>query len=174
MLDHAAKWDAAPDWGAAALDLKGVTVRSLDLPDLALVSGDLAVFGHVSGLDPQGAGALGTVQGDIYTVRLTRDRLLVVGPLPDRVKESWNEAGFAVTLTGGAEHVFELTGEGVTALLSRATTVDPANGGPAATVGFAGIPSVLYRHDPSGGLRLHVERGLAVYLWSWLKTVLEE
>lgn len=171
MLDHAAKWDAAPDWKTAVFDRGGVTARSLDLPQTALVSGDLLAFGRASGLDPQGAGALGAVQGDSYTVRLARDRLLAVGPLTG-VGESWNDAGFAVTPTGGAEHVFALSGEGVPALLSRATTLDPAAPGPCAAVGFAGIPAVLYRHDPSGSLRLHVERGLAVYLWTWLATVI--
>ena len=168
MLDHAAKWDAAPDWSTAVLEAAGATVRSLDLPDMALVGGDLGAFGRASGFDPQGAGALGAVDGDGYTVRLARDRLLAVGPLPGTVREGWNDAGFAITPSGGAEHVFQLAGEGVPALLSRATTLDPAKPGPCAAIGFAGIPAVLYRHGPSGALRLHVERGLAVYLWSWL------
>ncbi|NGM46123.1 hypothetical protein G5B31_11320 [Rhodobacter sp. SGA-6-6] len=174
MLDHAAKWDAAPDWATAVLEAAGVTVRSLDLPDMALVSGDLRAFGRASGLDPQGAGALGAVQGDSYTVRLARDRLLAVGPLPGMVQESWNDAGFAVTALGGADHGFALTGDGLPDLLSRATTLDPANPGPCAAIGFAGVPAVLYRHDPSGALRLHVERGLAVYLRSWLDQMLAE
>ncbi len=174
MLDHAEKWDAAPDWATAVLEATGVTVRSLDLPDMLLVSGDLGAFGRASGFDPQGAGALGAVHGDGYTVRLARDRLLVVGPLPGTVQESWNDAGFAVTPISGADHVFELAGEGIPGLLFRATTLDPANPGPCAAIGFAGVPAVLYRHDPSGALRLHVERGLAVYLWSWLMAVLGE
>ena len=174
MLDHATKWDAAPDWSSAVLDGSGVRIRSLDLPDLALVSGDLAAFGRLSGFDPHGAGALAAVQGDSYTLRLARDRLLAVGAMPAAIRESWNDAGFAVTPTGGAEHVFELSGQGVPALLARATSIDPAQASPSAAVGFAGAPAVLYRHAPSGHLRLHIERGLAVYLWSWLKTVLGE
>lgn len=172
MLDHATKWAVSPEWGAETIDASGVTVRSLFLPDLAIVSGDLSAFGRATGLDPQGAGALGLVQGDSYTLRLARDRLLVVGALPDTVRESWNDAGFAVTLIGGADHVFELCGEGVEMLLSHAVTINPDHAGPAATVGFAGVSAVLYRHDQIGTLRLHVERGLAVYIWSWLQGVL--
>lgn len=174
MLDHATKWAAAPDWTTAVLDRGGVTVRSIVLPDLALVSGDLAAFGRAAGLDPRGAGALGGVEGERYTVRLARDRLLAVGPLPGTLAEGWNDLGFAVTPAGGADHVLELAGEGLAALLARATTLDPADGGPCAAVGFAGIPAVLYRHGPAGRLRLHVERGLAAYAWCWLTTVLEE
>lgn len=174
MPDHAAKWAAAPDWDNAVLDRGGVTLRSLSLPDMALVSGDLAAFGRAAGLDAQGAGALGLAQGDRYAVRLARDRLLAVGALSETVAEGWNASGFALTLIGGADHVFALAGEGVAALLSRAMAIDPDNGGPCAAVGFAGIPALLYRHEPSGHLRLHVERGLAAYLWSWMETVLAE
>ncbi|RWC49825.1 MAG: hypothetical protein EOS55_04360 [Mesorhizobium sp.] len=174
MLDQAAKWDAAPSWATAALTGKRVTARSLDLPDQALVSGDLTAFGQIAGLAWQGEGALGPVLGETFTVRLARDRLLAVGRLHEAVSEGWNAAGFAATAIGGANHVFELTGEGVEDLLSRATTLDLANPGPSAAASFAGVPAIVYRFSPSGGTRLHVERGLAVYVWTWLRTVLEE
>lgn len=173
MPDRARNWDAAPDWSLAALSGRDIAIRSLDLPDQALISGDLAAFGLASGFDPQGAGALGAVRGDAYTVRLRRDRLLAVGALPGAISEGWSPAGFAMTPIGGADHVFELAGAGLPGLLSRATTLDPARPGPSAAIGFAGVPAVLYRHADSGHLRLHVERGLAAYLWSWFRADLE-
>lgn len=173
MLDHAAKWDVAPDWSTARLEKGGVSICSLDLPDQIWVSGDLAAFGEDSGLDWQGAGALGVVRGDSYSVRLGRDRLLVAGPLGAAISEGWNDAGYGVTAMGGATHVFELGGEKLDALLATATTINLTNPGPSAAVGFASTPAVLYRHEPSGKLRLHVERGLAAYIWTWLEAVLE-
>lgn len=173
MLDHAAKWDAEPDWGIAQIDARGIRIRSLDLPEQVWVSGDLVAFGKASGLDCQGAGALGVVRGDVYTVRLGRNRLLVVGALTPAISEGWNDAGYAVTAMGGANHVFELDGQNLDDLLAMATTIDLVAPSPSASVGFASTPAVLYRHEPSGRLRLHVERGLAVYVWTWLRTVLE-
>lgn len=166
MLDHAMKWAAEPDWTSVSLTARGVSIRNLDLPDQALVSGNLAAFGQASNLDPQGAGAFGLVQGDRYTIRLARDRLLVVGELPSAILEGWNEAGFAVTAIGGADHVFELSGEGLPELLSQAMTIEPTTSSPSASVGFAATPAVVYRHQTSASLRLHVERGFAVYVWS--------
>lgn len=172
MVDHAETWDAIPDWTTARLSGKDVAVRSIELPDQALVSGDLAAFARIAGMDAQGAGALGRVEGNAYTIRLARDRLLVVGSPPETIVDGWNEAGFAVTPMGGAYHVFALSGEGCSMLLSQATTLNPDDPGPSATVGFGGIPAMLYRHGPSAEFRLHVERGLAVYLWRWLQTAL--
>lgn len=41
------------------------------------------------------------VRGEAYTVRLVRDRLLLVGEVPDTVSEGWNEAVSAFTAMGG-------------------------------------------------------------------------
>ncbi len=174
MLDHARKWEAAPDWSTAVLSGNHVSVRSIELPDQFLISGDLAAFGHLSGMDATGVGAFGHVFGAPYTIRLARDRLLLVGPLPDTIHHGWNAAGFAVTAVGGADHVLECTGEGVTDLLLRATTVDASLASPSASLGFASVPALAYRFGPAAALRVHVERGLAVYVWTWLTNVLSE
>ncbi|MGZ9719042.1 sarcosine oxidase subunit gamma family protein [Rhizobium miluonense] len=174
MLDHARKWEPAPDWSTAVLNGKHLSVRNVDLPDQALVSGDLAAFGHLTGMDENGVGAFGHVKGLPYTVRLARDRLLVVGGLPSAIHDGWNEAGFAVTAIGGADRVIELSGAGVMDLVSQATTVDPALASASASIGFAAVPALAYHYGPASDLRLHVERGLAVSIWTWLQTVLSE
>lgn len=165
MLDHAMKWAAEPDWTSVSLTARGVSIRNLDLPDQALVSGNLAAFGQASNLDPQGAGAFGLVQGDRYTIRLARDRLLVVGELPSAILEGWNEAGFAVTAIGWRRSCVRAQ-RGLLELLSQAMTIEPTTSSPSASVGFAATPAVVYRHQTSASLRLHVERGFAVYVWS--------
>lgn len=168
MPEQISPWRAAPEGAAARLDLPDLRIRALDLNDLALVSGNLTAFADLSGLDAGGAGALGTVDGERYTVRLGRDRLLAVGLLPETLHEGWNAQGFALTAMGGASQVFEIAGPGISGLLARATTIAPDNPGPAAALVFAGVPACLYRHQPSDALRLHVDRSLAAYLWDWL------
>jgi len=172
MLDHADRWNAAPDWATARLTGKNVAIRNIALPEQALISGDLAAFAGAAGMDATGVGAFGRTEGEVYTVRLARDRLLAVGALYEGIREGWNEAGFAVTATSGADHVFELSGDGLSDLLARATTCDPTGSSPSAAIGFAAVPAVAYRHGDA--LRVHVERGLAVYVWTWLDTVLKE
>ena len=56
------------------------------------------------------------------------------------------------------------------AFIARGTTLDPAGPpGASATLSFAGIGAIVYRRQRS--LRIHVDRGLAAYLWTWMETV---
>lgn len=165
MHDHGRNRAEIPDWSRARIEIGGISLRTAGGLDQHLVSGDLAEFGRISGLDAQGAGTLGHVSGAAYTVRLGRDRLLAVGPLPDAVRPGWNAQGFAVTEVSAAWHVFELGGPATMTLVARATTLDPRAPGPCAAIGFAGVPAILYRHDEAQ-FRLHVDRALGPYLWS--------
>jgi len=36
---------------------------------------------------------------------------------------------------------------------------------------FAGVAAIAYFHGDAQTLRLHVDRGLAAYLWTWLSAV---
>lgn len=175
MLDHAMKWDAVPEWDSVRLSGRSVDIRTIDLAEQHLVSGNLLAFAQASGLDPHGAGALGVVDGETYSIRLARDRVLAVGSLNVGITLGWNTAGFAVTEIGSGYHVFELTGEGIPDLLARATTIDLSAPGPCAAIGFAGVPAILYCHRHAGpnGVRLHLERGLAASLWLWFAAVLD-
>ena len=64
---------------------------------------------------------------------------------------------------------FEASGAGVRDLLARAVTVDPDHPGPCAAMPFGGVMAVVYRHGDAGTLRIHVDRGLASYLWEWFE-----
>lgn len=173
MSESTVKLAPVPDWADALIDKADTRIRAIDLPDQAVISGNLAAFGAATGLDPQGAGALGLVTSESYTIRLARDRLLAVGPLPDNVRDGWNEAGFALTRTGGADQVFELSGDGLPVLLSRATTLEDTGPSPSALVTFAHFRATLYAHERNDLLRLHVERGLAAHVWTWIEAALE-
>ena len=68
-----------------------------------------------------------------------------------------------------ALHVLEFSGRNVLELVARATTIDPGNPGPCAALQFAGVLGCLYRHGDDQTLRLHFDRGLAAYVWTWLQ-----
>lgn len=172
MRDHALKWPETPGLSRAEITTGELRISAVDPLEQHLVSGDLAAFGRVTGLDPQGVGALGLASGASYTVRLARDRLLVIGALPATLDVGWNAGGYAVTGISAAVPALQLSGAGALPLIRRATTLGPAVPGRSAAVLFAGVQAVLYRHDQSERFRLHVERGLTAYLWSWLAEAL--
>ena len=168
MFDLARKWQPEPDWAEARLTGPNLQVRALGRVAQRLVSGDVEGFlaRHDLGRD---IGALGLALGDRYAVRVARDRLLTVGLSADELPDGWHDEGCAVSTVGAALHVFEASGAGVRDLLARAVTVDLDHPGPCAAMPFGGVMAVVYRHGDAGTLRIHVDRGLASYLWEWFE-----
>ncbi|MBN9243229.1 MAG: hypothetical protein J0I98_10585 [Mesorhizobium sp.] len=167
MPNFADRWPAAPDWTAARIEGAGFTVRTLTGLHQLLVSGDLDAWNAASGLSGSGVGALALAKGKAWQARVARDRLLAVSEMPFKVEPGWHGEGFAVTRMDAALHVFEIEGEGLDGIVARATTLDPAAKSPSASVLFAGVNAVVYRHGTANRLRVHVDRGLAAYLWEW-------
>jgi hypothetical protein len=163
------RWPAAPDWASARIEGAGFTVRSVAGLRQLLVSGDFDAWNRASGLTGQGAGALALTKGAAWQVRVARDRLLAVSSKPFSVEPGWHGEGFAVTRMDAALHVFEVEGEGVDDVIARATTQDPESASPSAAMLFAGVNAVVYRHGARNRLRVHVDCGLAAYLWEWLE-----
>lgn len=173
MVDHSTKWAALPNWSQARLAGTGIEITSLPTLDQHFVSGDLAAFGRHIGVSPEGVGALEIANGAMYSVRIARDRLLVVGIAEENLKAGWHEEGFAVTPTSAGLHVFQLSGRNSLDMVRRATTLDLASPGPSAATVFAGVLGYLYAHGSKDTIRLHADRGLASYLWSWFAAQLE-
>ncbi|QRM57834.1 hypothetical protein [Sinorhizobium sp. BG8] len=167
MLDNSRKWQPEPDWAAAALKGRTLEVRAVPGLQQRLVSGGIDRFlaRHELGKD---VGALGIASGDRYAVRVARDRLLAVSIPSSECADGWHDAGYGVTTVGSGLRVFEARGEGVPDLLARATTIDPGNPGPCAALQFCGLTCTVYFHEDTHTLRVHVDRGLAAYLWEWL------
>ena len=42
-----------------------------------------------------------------------------------------------------------------------------------AAMSFAGAHAIVYRHNDPGTLRVHIDRPMGSYFWSWLATVTE-
>jgi sarcosine oxidase gamma subunit len=102
-----------------------------------------------------------------YSVRLARDRLLAVSTRPIGMATGWSPQGFAVTEISAGLQVFEVEGVGLDAFIARGTTLDPGQPSASAALSFAGISAIVYRHEDR--LRIHVDRGLAAYLWTWME-----
>ncbi|MFD1985161.1 hypothetical protein ACFSOZ_21740 [Mesorhizobium newzealandense] len=168
MRDLAEKWSVAPDWQSAVITAPGLVVRAISGLDQLLVSGDLDAWARASGMDGNGVGAFGTAQGERYAARLARDRLLVVSNTPLGIATGWHAEGFAVTGISAGLQVFEVEGSALDAFIARGTTLDPKQASASPSLSFAGISAVVYRHQ--GRLRIHVDRGLAAYLWTWMET----
>jgi sarcosine oxidase gamma subunit len=169
IRDLSGKWSPVPQWATAVLNRTGFTVRSIAGLTQHLVSGDLDAYAARDGAIGTGTGALGLATGDRYSLRLARDRMLVIGAQPDLARGGWHEDGFAVTDMSAAYHIFEIDGDATDELLAEALLIDRRNPGPSAAVHFAATPAILYRHEVENRLRLHVERGLAASVWTWLE-----
>lgn len=167
MRNLAEKWSIAPDWRSAVLAVPGLTIRPVLGLEQQMVSGDLAAWGKASGNAGPGVGAFAAAQGESYTARLARDRLLAVSRSAPPAATGWHAEGFAVTVVSAAMQVFEAEGPVLNELIARATTLDPKQPSASAALSFAGISAIVYRHGEA--LRIHVDRGLAAYLWTWLE-----
>ncbi|WDZ80701.1 hypothetical protein PWG15_23315 (plasmid) [Ensifer adhaerens] len=168
MLDNSVKWKPEPDWNCARLLGRAIEVRAIPGLTQHLVSGDIDRFRERHGLG-EDVGALGLARGARYAVRVGRDRLLAVGLPATECAVGWHDDGYGVTALGSAQRVLEAHGEGVRDLVARATALDPGNPGPCAALQFCGLTCSVYFHGDTQTLRVHVERGLAAYLWEWLE-----
>ncbi|RUZ71119.1 hypothetical protein EN943_34720 [Mesorhizobium sp. M7A.F.Ca.US.006.01.1.1] len=168
MRDLAEKWSAAPDWQNAVIATPDLAIRAALGLNQLLVSGDLDAWARASGVDGTGVGAFGIAQGDRYAARLARDRLLVVSKSPLAIATGWHADGFAVTAISAGLQMFEAEGTALDAFIARGTTLDPGQASASAALSFAGISAIVYRRE--GKLRIHVDRGLAAYLWTWMET----
>ncbi|TPN82597.1 hypothetical protein FJ987_28230 [Mesorhizobium sp. CU2] len=169
MRNLAEKWPAVPDFATATLSRDGTSVHTVGGLNQLLVSGDLAAWSKASALAGEGVGAGALASGDKYMVRIARDRLVVVGGVPFPIQAGWHEAGFAVSVMDAGLHVFEIEGPGLAGLVARGTALDPAQTSRSAAILFAGVNVLFYRYGNRNRARLHVDRGLAPYLWEWFE-----
>lgn len=167
MRNLAEKWSKTLDWQDAVIEAPGLKIGSVSGLHQRLVSGDLVAWAEASGFDGTAVGAFGQAEGIRYTVRLARDRLLAVSATPLGMATGWYSQGFAVTEISAGLHMFDASGKAVDAFVARGTTIDPRQVSASAALSFAGIDAIVYRHGTD--LRIHVDRGLAGYLWTWME-----
>ncbi|MEP9397438.1 hypothetical protein [Mesorhizobium sp. KR2-14] len=169
MRDLAEKWPIVPDWSTAGIDTGGLSVRTIMGLNQILVSGDLETWGRVSGMLDGSVGALSVAQGSRYAVRIARDRILAVSETPLGFAPGWHGRGFAVSVIDAGMQVIELSGADVPEVFARGTTLYPQGSTPTASLLFAGANALVYRYGSADRMRIHLDRGLAPYLWQWLE-----
>lgn len=163
------EWGRLPDRATHRLDAPGIAVRTIAGLTQTMVSGDLAAAARRAGVDAEGVGALGLASGERYSVRLARDRLLVVCVGDGLLADGWHEDGYAVSGMSAALEIFELTGPLSREIVKRATTLCHVGPSPCAAAIFAGVTACVYRFGDEETVRVHLDRGLAPYLWDWLR-----
>ena len=161
MLDRAQFWPVQP----RQLTGDGITVTLLDPVPQLMVSGDLDAACAALNL-PAPVGLMGQAQDPRAAIRLARHRMLAVGvTLPHA--EATPQEGYALTPATGSLAVLQIGGPRTDELLVRGTAVDLNRNSPSASLLFAGINAVLYRHGAD--IRLHLDRGLLDYALDWMQ-----
>jgi hypothetical protein len=171
MRDLAEKWPPVPDWKNASIQFHDTTIGTAAGLSQLLVSGDIDAWSQASGVAGTPAGASSVVTGDRYAVRLARDRILDVSAAPFGTAAGWHKEGFAVSTVDTGLHIFEIDGPWMPEILARATTLDPNDNTASAALFFAGVNAIVYRYGGTACIRIHVDCGLAPYLWQWLEQV---
>lgn len=169
MAEFGAMWGTVPEREAMCLETPAGTIRWLGGLRQHMVSGDIAAAARAARVDEAGVGALGLAAGDAYSLRLARDRLLIVGG--EGLAPGWHDAGYAISDMSALD-VIEVEGQLADAIVARATTLPLSGGSPSAAVAFAGVDAYVYRHGASAALRVHVDPTLSPYLWAWFDAVL--
>jgi hypothetical protein len=171
MLDRGLFWSPSTE-EEASFAAQGVCVKLIRGLAQMLVSGRRVIgTGRLAALAPP-VGFSGVASGPAYAVAIARDRSLVVSHKPLGLGEGWDlETASAFTIVDDAMLVLDITGPGLCELLSKATSLGPADPTPSAALLFAGLPCLAYRHTRPDVVRLHVERPLASALANWMRRV---
>jgi hypothetical protein len=172
MRNLAEKWPSVPDWKNASIQHHSTTITTISGLRQLLVSGDIGAWSRANGIDGAPASASSIKTGERYTVRLARDRILAVSTVPFGITSGWHEEGFAVSMVDAGLHFFEIDGPRMPDILARATTLAPNSDTASAGLFFAGLNAIVYRHGSARCIRVHIDCGLAPYLWQWLEQVI--
>ncbi len=167
MRDRGQFWSPQPDWGTARIERDGYSIRRVPGLGQTLVSGNLGAALNELMPDAPEAGLWSVMEVDNFSVRIARDRALLVSPAPLGVMSGWRN-GCAVTPCDDAYAILEVSGAALREIVAEGTSVDIEAGSRSAAVLFAGVTVFLYRTGPETA-RLHVEAPLAAYLWAWLE-----
>ena len=168
MHDRAKFWTPAPNWSAVALQGEGWTARRVAGLGQTLVSGDLVAA--IAALAP-GAPEVGlwgiADPAEAFSLRIARDRALLVTPSPLTLAPGWR-GGWVATPCDDACAVLEISGAAMPEIVAEGTAANLEAGSRSAAALFAGVTAFLCRTAPQTA-RLHVESPFAAYLWTWLE-----
>jgi sarcosine oxidase gamma subunit len=168
MPDYEREWERLQNTDRRGLIRPGIAIRNVVGLAQYVVSGNLKAVAQRVGVDAEGAGALGLTSGSRYSVRLARDRLLIVSNEDRLLEHGYYADGYGVTGMSAALEVLEISGTLSLEIVKRATALFHAAPSPCAATSFAGVTAYVYRFGDEQNVRIHLDRGLAPYLWDWL------
>lgn len=166
MRDRGKFWTPAPAEDAV-LSGRGFEARCVNGLGQTLLSGD--VHAAVSALAPSAdeVGLWDIASGEACSVRLSRDRALLVTRKRLDIAPGWRD-GFVATPCDDAYAVVDFLGDEREEIIAEAASANLEAGSRSAALLFAGVPALLYR-IATDVARLHVERPLLAYIWAWLE-----
>jgi hypothetical protein len=134
-----------------------------------LISGDLdaALSALAAGAPMLGLYALAS--GGAYSLRIARDRALLVTSLPIEAAGGWRD-GWCATSLDDAFAAIDVSGPDAPLALAQGTSADIAANSPSAAVRFAGLCDLLLMRT-STGFRIHLEAPWVETLLTWLEGV---
>ncbi len=168
MRDRGKFWTPAPDPASDRIEREGLSAGFVRGLHQVLISGDLEKAVAAIAPSAQEVGVWGLAERMPVSLRIARDRALLVSIEPLEVVPGWRD-GYVATPCDDGHAVIELSGHALADLVAEAVSADLAAGSRSATILFAGVSVLLYRPAPEAA-RLHVESPLAAYVWRWLDT----
>lgn len=167
MRDFAEKWTPVPDWENRKIEMQGFSVERVFGLHQTLISGatDLA-----SGKNkPIGWGPI--AKGNNYVIQISRDRVLHVSDKPEKQAFGWQSTGFATSCADDLYAIFEISGENTSQVFARASALNWRGESKSASMQFAKLNALVYRHTEENKLRVHIDSPYATYFWTWLEQI---
>ena len=167
MRDDRDKWAPALGTDRPAIENKHLHISVVKTQRQTLISGPYKKCLKVCKLS-QASGWPQIATGDLYAVRLRRDRILVNdGP---SLNDGWHdEAGVSVSDMSSAYILVEIKGEAALELLNRGTdlSIDLASG--SVVRNFRGFDVLIYRWQSETQFRMHCQPANLEAIWLLLQ-----
>lgn len=167
MRDFAEKWMPVPDWESQTIEMPGFSIRRVSGLHQTLISGAIDLAS--TKMNPIGWGPI--AKGYDYVIQISRDRILQVSDKPEQQPFGWQSKGFATSRADDLYAVFEISGNECSQVFARASTMNWRGESKSASMQFAKLNALVYRHEEENKLRVHVDSPYAPYFWTWLEQV---
>lgn len=154
-------------------NLGSVTIRSVETPVASyLITGDLKAARQSLSLKADALGLLDDQAGAAtYTLRISRDSMLLVSDVPLAISPGWNKGGFGISEATDGYAGFAISGKGAEFILAQGGIQSVTARSASASTQFADLTVLLIR-DGADYL-LWVPRAYAVYMTSFFRGMSE-
>ncbi|MFK5979234.1 MAG: hypothetical protein QM488_10150 [Rhizobiaceae bacterium] len=167
MRDFADKWTRVPDWKNQKIETPDYSIKRLFGLHQTLISG--ALDKAPVKMKPIGWGPI--AKGSNYAIQFSRDRILHVSDKQEKEPFGWHPKGFATSCADDLYAIFEISGDGISQVFARATTLNWHGESKSASMQFSKLNALVYRYGEENKLRIHIDSPHAPYFWTWLEQI---